>query len=547
MDNQILLIDDDADVQSTVSRVLMEHGYAVKVISSTQALRDFLPAPKPWLIFLDREMGPGNEMELILPLTHSFPAVPIVLLTDSSSADAAMQAVRSGAFDVLSKPIDPVRLITTTRRAVEQHAMAASMTAPPAEQKSPARGTFLSRFSVGQTVRIAGISGALMSLSLLGSNLAFRSASDRAIINAPAITLSNQFEGTVTGAPPAAGTGIHRGQVLCSIADDHLDASRLQQLIADSTVTEQQIAALTHEKQDLQNQRDQIRKRLAAYQKALLNQLAQRMEEANAVTASAAAKLARATEVMKRVQQCEAGGATSGNESGDAQAEFNVCKSDLTAAQTVEKRLADERNRVAEGVFISEDDGRNDVPYSQQFIDQIDLRIATLTTQLAECGCRREQLHRQIDLESGLVDGQALQKIVAPVDGVVYQRLAVAGTELPARSPLFQLINPGAIYVDALVGDSLFRSIRINEAVIIRLVGSNEVVSGRVVCKLGPSTAPDSRTDAATLPQRDEGEYRVQIALNRLPFAADPKNLYYVGCPVDVEFKGPILRWFGAE
>jgi hypothetical protein len=49
------------------------------------------------------------------------------------------------------------------------------------------------------------------------------------------------------------------------------------------------------------------------------------------------------------------------------------------------------------------------------------------------------------------------------------------------------------------------------------------------------------------LPQRDEGEYRVQIALNRLPFAADPKNLYYVGCPVDVEFKGPILRWFGAE
>ena len=84
-----------------------------------------------------------------------------------------------------------------------------------------------------------------MSLSLLGSNLAFRSASDRAIINAPAITLSNQFEGTVTGAPPAAGTGIHRGQVLCSIADDHLDASRLQQLIADSTVTDQQIHSNT--------------------------------------------------------------------------------------------------------------------------------------------------------------------------------------------------------------------------------------------------------------------------------------------------------------
>jgi DNA-binding NtrC family response regulator len=110
----LLLIDDEPAQVRLVSAIAMRAGWrCVAAASPTDAPEALLRRDEgmPQAILVDRwGSGPGAG-ETVAALRSRFPAVPIVMLATSDAVDAAVEAMRAGAFDYLVKPIAPHRLL----------------------------------------------------------------------------------------------------------------------------------------------------------------------------------------------------------------------------------------------------------------------------------------------------------------------------------------------------------------------------------------------------------------------------------------------------
>jgi two-component system response regulator HydG len=137
---RVLLIDDEKDICELVSMCLRADG--AEVFSTTSVdealhearLQDFDVA------LTDLTMEEMDGICVCGRLTAISPSVPIIVITGLGTLDAAVAAMRAGAYDFLTKPIDPKLLSLSVARAVEQkrlHAEVRRLREPVAERALP--------------------------------------------------------------------------------------------------------------------------------------------------------------------------------------------------------------------------------------------------------------------------------------------------------------------------------------------------------------------------------------------------------------------------
>jgi DNA-binding NtrC family response regulator len=116
----VYLVDDDPVSLGLYTGVLERHGLAGLV--TCQDSREVLPrlrqAPASALI-LDLSMPHLSGAELLPLLRGEFPQVPVIVVTATDDLDTAVACMRSGAFDYLTKPVEPSRLWSAVRNALE--------------------------------------------------------------------------------------------------------------------------------------------------------------------------------------------------------------------------------------------------------------------------------------------------------------------------------------------------------------------------------------------------------------------------------------------
>ncbi|WP_024603458.1 MULTISPECIES: response regulator [unclassified Pseudoalteromonas] len=108
---KLLIIEDDINLASTLARRLTKQGFTCEVAhNQSDAL---LTARKllPDFVLLDMKLGDDNGLALIKPLRSLLPQTHIVLLTGFASIATAVEAMRSGANDYLTKPVDMATLL----------------------------------------------------------------------------------------------------------------------------------------------------------------------------------------------------------------------------------------------------------------------------------------------------------------------------------------------------------------------------------------------------------------------------------------------------
>lgn len=102
----LLLVDDDAPFRDRLAVSMTRRGWEVRVAGSSEearaAARHFLPS----CILVDLRIGPESGLELIPELRAIRPDARIVVLTGYGSIATALEAVKSGASDYLTKPAD---------------------------------------------------------------------------------------------------------------------------------------------------------------------------------------------------------------------------------------------------------------------------------------------------------------------------------------------------------------------------------------------------------------------------------------------------------
>jgi DNA-binding NtrC family response regulator len=117
---RILVVDDEASQREIVRAILAAEGYAVETAAGgAEALRRCEERPFD-LILTDLRMPGTDGLSLVERLTRDDPPTLVILMTAYGSIDSAQQAIKRGAFDYLTKPIERDELLLTVKRAFER-------------------------------------------------------------------------------------------------------------------------------------------------------------------------------------------------------------------------------------------------------------------------------------------------------------------------------------------------------------------------------------------------------------------------------------------
>ena len=115
----ILVVDDDEETVTLLRELLSKEGYSVETAADGKTALDRINGRAPDLVISDIHMPDLDGMGLLAELRVRHQDVPMILMTAYGSLKTAVDGLRSGAFDYLSKPfiVDDIRLVV--RRALE--------------------------------------------------------------------------------------------------------------------------------------------------------------------------------------------------------------------------------------------------------------------------------------------------------------------------------------------------------------------------------------------------------------------------------------------
>ena len=117
--SRVMVVDDDAETLALLREVVAKEGYEVETAEDAETALRRLDEWLPELLITDIHMPGMDGLALLAAVREKEPDIPVVLLTAFGSLKTAVDAIKAGAFDYLSKPfiVDDIRLVI--RRALE--------------------------------------------------------------------------------------------------------------------------------------------------------------------------------------------------------------------------------------------------------------------------------------------------------------------------------------------------------------------------------------------------------------------------------------------
>jgi DNA-binding NtrC family response regulator len=119
--NRILIVDDEKDMRWLLSNFLKEDGYTIDEAEDCRHALNFLKKDSPPdLILLDLRMpGEMDGIDLLKEIKTILPEIQVIILTAYGNIGSAVEAIKLGAYDYLTKPFENERLRLTIKRALE--------------------------------------------------------------------------------------------------------------------------------------------------------------------------------------------------------------------------------------------------------------------------------------------------------------------------------------------------------------------------------------------------------------------------------------------
>ncbi len=115
----ILLVDDDANLRRILAHHLEHAGYAVKSASDGRDALALLASELPDLLLTDIRMPGMDGIALLAEVRRANPDLPVLMMTAYGTIQDAVEAMRQGAFDYITKPVDRETLLRSVQRAVQ--------------------------------------------------------------------------------------------------------------------------------------------------------------------------------------------------------------------------------------------------------------------------------------------------------------------------------------------------------------------------------------------------------------------------------------------
>lgn len=115
--HSILVIDDDPDYAESQQEFLEDNGFKTLATTSEEQALDIIRDNPVEIVLIDIRIGRGNGVELIRNLKNIRPDLICIMVTAYASIATAVDAIKQGAFEYLTKPVNPEDLLATLKRA----------------------------------------------------------------------------------------------------------------------------------------------------------------------------------------------------------------------------------------------------------------------------------------------------------------------------------------------------------------------------------------------------------------------------------------------
>lgn len=122
-----LVVDDERDIRELLVLTLGRMGLRISTAANLAEARELLASNPYDLCITDMRLPDGNGIELVTEIAQHYPRTPVAMITAFGSMDLAVEALKAGAFDFVSKPVD-----ISVLRGLVKHALELNNTERPA-------------------------------------------------------------------------------------------------------------------------------------------------------------------------------------------------------------------------------------------------------------------------------------------------------------------------------------------------------------------------------------------------------------------------------
>ena len=136
MSSPVLVVDDDADIATILCDRLRTMGHDTLIANDGQAALFLLEQELPGLVFLDLVIPKINGIEVLRRIRKEWPELPVIVMTAYGTISRAVEAMKEGATDFITKPFDVDHLKIVIEKALERGGLKREVAALRAEVES---------------------------------------------------------------------------------------------------------------------------------------------------------------------------------------------------------------------------------------------------------------------------------------------------------------------------------------------------------------------------------------------------------------------------
>ena len=123
MERKILIVDDDRIIQDSISKLLSREGFQTRTARSIKDAIAELQKTRCIVVITEAHLPDGNGFDLLDAVMEDYPQTVCLIITAHGTIENAVQAIKKGAFDYLTKPIVDDELRLAVERAIKQQSL----------------------------------------------------------------------------------------------------------------------------------------------------------------------------------------------------------------------------------------------------------------------------------------------------------------------------------------------------------------------------------------------------------------------------------------
>ncbi len=138
--HKVLVVDDDNDMCLLLTRFLTRNGYTVSSANSGQAAIEWMKKNKPDLVLCDFRLDDMTGIQLLGKIKEAHPEAAVIIITGYSDVKDAVEVMKLGAYDYVTKPLFPDEILLTIKKALAEEPAGTTGSTPskPAQSSNAA-------------------------------------------------------------------------------------------------------------------------------------------------------------------------------------------------------------------------------------------------------------------------------------------------------------------------------------------------------------------------------------------------------------------------